>query len=93
MNNISRTLKCWVQNGNMTLDDMARKVFERGWGEYRVLTYDELKEHILLMVEQGNCAAKLRNRWKKTDAQIISATTHLAAVTSPPTPYTTSSNS
>ena len=59
MNNISRTLKRWVQNGNMTLDDMARKVFERGWGEYRVLTYDELKEHILLMVEQGNYAAKL----------------------------------
>lgn len=61
MNNISRTLKRWTQNGNMTLDDMARKVFERGWGEYRVLTYDELKEHILLMVEQGNCAASGSN--------------------------------
>ena len=45
MNNISRTLKRWVQNSNMTLDDMAHKVFERGWSEYRVLTYDELKEH------------------------------------------------
>lgn len=92
MNNISRTLKCWVQNGNMTLDDMARKVFERGWGEYRVLTYDELKENISCSwsskatVRQSFC-----NRWKKTDAQIISATTHLAAVTSPPIPFTTSS--
>lgn len=28
MNNISRTLKRWVQNSNMTLDDMAHKVFE-----------------------------------------------------------------
>lgn len=33
MNNISRTLKRWVQNSNMTLDDMAHKVFEHGWGE------------------------------------------------------------
>ena len=59
MNNISRSLKRWMQNSNMTLDDMAHKVFERGWNEYRVLTYDELKEHVLLMVEQGNYAAKL----------------------------------
>ena len=59
MNNILRTLKRWVNNDNMTLDDMARKIFARNWGEYRVLTYEELKEHIMLMVEQGNCAAKL----------------------------------
>ena len=59
MNNILRTLKRWVNNDNMTLDDMARKIFVRNWGEYRVLIYEELKEHIMLMVEQGNCAAKL----------------------------------
>ena len=47
MNNILRTLKRWVNNDNMTLDDMARKIFVRNWGEYRVLIYEELKEHIL----------------------------------------------
>ena len=47
MSNIFRTLKRWVNNDNMTLDDMARKIFVRNWCEYRVLIYEELKEHIL----------------------------------------------
>lgn len=65
MDTIKRTLKRWIKNDNMTLDDMAYKAFEKGWCEYKVMTYEELKEHICQMIEQGNYVSKLLQSYEE----------------------------
>lgn len=59
MDNKEKTIKRWLKNDDITLDEMYEKCFDRGWTQNTVETQEDLRYFICSMINRDCAVAPL----------------------------------